>query len=609
MLPSILVANRGEIAVRILYACRELGVRGIAIYSQDDSDAMHVRIADEAVNIGSGSLAETYLNGTRIVAAAVSVGAAAVHPGYGFLSEHAEFCRQVVDAGLVFVGPPAGAMETMGNKTTARAVAERCGASPVPGTVGSITSVNELISFADEAGYPVLIKAAFGGGGRGMRVVDGSAEASEALAAAQNEAEAAFGRAEVYVERYLRRPRHIEIQILADSLGTVVVCGTRDCSVQRRHQKLLEEAPASGLPETLVAEMCEAAKRLGREVGYVGAGTVEFLVEEGRFYFLEMNTRIQVEHPVTEEVAGVDLVAEQIRIASGMPIRVTEADMRPRGHALELRINAEELVDGVFIPSPGRIEGLSAPHMPGVRWDSGYETGDVVSGAFDSLIGKLVVWGVDRASALQRARTAVLATRIAGVGTTLPVLLHVLSQDDFTDQRVWTRWLEEVGLSSVPASADWGAGSVAAEDNTANTGDSRELATPDSEIWIGTRSYVVPPLLSRRTVLDGMVGRRSIISDRPRLVQSARRGVDRPPQSVEVRDIADAIVCPMQGTVVAIHVEPGGSVVRDEVIMILEAMKMQNPIRATRDGTVREVCASVGTIARRGDVLLTIDES
>lgn len=633
MLPSLLVANRGEIAVRIMHACRELGVRAVAVYSDEDTGALHVRAADDAVHIGAGMLADTYLDGPRLVEAALAAGVAAVHPGYGFLSEHAPFCRQVVDAGLVFVGPPADAIETMGDKTAARAVAERCGASPVPGTFAAMTDVDELTGFAESVGYPVVIKAAFGGGGRGMRVVAEPAEAADALMAAQREAKAAFGRSEVYVERYLRHPRHIEVQVLADAAGTVVACGTRDCSVQRRHQKLLEEAPAAGLPDALVADMADAARRLASEVGYLGAGTVEFLVEDGRFYFLEMNTRIQVEHPVTEEVARIDLVAEQVRIASGLALRVTEPDMRPRGHAIELRVNAEEVVDGALVPSPGRIEVLAVPHMPGVRWDGGYEAGDEVSGSFDSLIGKLVVWGVDRPSAIRRARAAAAAMRVTGVGTTLPVHRHVLSHDDFVDLRMWTGWFEAGGLKAIPSPGDdpgpsttdtadgsigWGGGDHAG----GGTGPG------GSEVWIGGRCYELPPLAGSPPAAITGTGwwrggpRGALPPARPSGPGPAGaggtgRGADRQSSgpadgqasSTDVGHSAGVVVCSMQGTVVAVTVEPGALVSRGDILMVLEAMKMENAVRAPIDGRVREVRASVGATVRRGDVLAVVERT
>lgn len=623
MFSSLLIANRGEIAVRIINACRELGITSIAVYSDEDRTSMHSRLADIAVPIGGGSLAETYLDSAKLVEVAVDAQADAVHPGYGFLSEDAGFCRQVGGAGLTFVGPPPDAIESMGNKMTARAIAKRCGASPVPGTFTPVADDLEVLAFGEAVGYPIVIKAAFGGGGRGMRVVARPEEVPAALGAARREAVSAFGRGEVYLEKYLVAPRHVEVQILADRFKTVLSCGTRDCSVQRRHQKLLEEAPAPGIADDLVNDMSEVARRLGREVGYVGAGTLEFLVEDGRFYFLEMNTRIQVEHPVTEEVAGIDLVAEQIRVAAGQPLRVREQDLRPRGHAIECRINAEELVGGQFVPSPGTIEALDVPHLPGVRWDAGYVAGDELRGAFDSLIGKLVAWGGDRRSAIERAKAALGAMRIAGIGSTVRVHQHVLSHQDFIEQRIFTGWLEKRGLEGIEAvaMATAGAGADAVPASTPEAGNGTSGGTGGDrahgvELWIGGRYVVVPPLVTAD--LPVRTGRSP--DSRPASCATSQRGgsegtraagaASRPggrgPRRV---DGSGSIRCPMQGTVVAIKVKAGDEVGRADVLLVVEAMKMENPVRAPQAGRVTEVAVSPGDTVRRGDLLAVVAPS
>ncbi|WP_433801396.1 acetyl-CoA carboxylase biotin carboxylase subunit [Actinomycetospora sp. CA-084318] len=413
----VLVANRGEIALRVVRACRDLGVASVAVYSDADATAAHVRHADAAVHIGKSSAAKSYLNVEALLAAAAESGADAVHPGYGFLSENAAFARAVAEAGLTWVGPSADVIERMGDKATARATAEAAGVPVVPGS-GVVASVDEAVTAAGEVGYPVLVKASAGGGGRGIRPASDEVALRRVVDEARREAASAFGSDAVYLERMLRAPKHVEVQVLADAHGGVIHVGERDCSLQRRRQKLVEEAPAPGLDPALRERMCTAAADLAREVGYVGAGTVEFLVEDGEFFFIEMNTRIQVEHPVSELVTGVDLVAEQLRVADGRPLSVTQDDVVVRGSAVEFRVNAED-PDDDFLPTPGEITALELPGGPGVRVDTALAVGDVIPPFYDSMVAKLAVWGPDRATALARARRALAEYRVEGVPTTL----------------------------------------------------------------------------------------------------------------------------------------------------------------------------------------------
>ncbi|MFC5065248.1 acetyl-CoA carboxylase biotin carboxylase subunit [Actinomycetospora atypica] len=428
---TVLVANRGEIALRIVRACRDLGLRSVAVYSDADANAAHVRHADAAVHVGKSSASKSYLNVDALLAAAAEAGVDAVHPGYGFLSENADFARAVADAGLTWVGPPAEVIERMGDKAAARATAEAAGVPVVPGS-GVVASVDDAVAAAGQVGYPVLVKASAGGGGRGIRPASDESELRKVVDEARREASSAFGSDAVYVERALQHPKHVEVQLLADTQGGVVHVGERDCSLQRRRQKLVEEAPAPGLDPALRERMCTAAVSLAREVGYVGAGTVEFLVEGGEFFFIEMNTRIQVEHPVSELVTGVDLVAEQLRVAGGEALSVTQDDVVVRGAAIEFRVNAED-PDDDFLPSPGEITALELPGGPGVRVDTALAVGDVIPPFYDSMVAKLAVWGPDRATALARARRALAEYRVEGVPTTIGLHRRLVDEPALVD--------------------------------------------------------------------------------------------------------------------------------------------------------------------------------
>jgi acetyl-CoA/propionyl-CoA carboxylase biotin carboxyl carrier protein len=600
MFSKILVANRSEIAVRVLRTCRELGITGVAVHSEPDATSLHVRVADEAVLLPGTSAADTYLNVDAIVRAALDAGAEAVHPGYGFLAENAHFAAAVEDAGLVFIGPPAAAIEVMGEKVAARAVAAAADVPQVPGSAGAVSTAEEVRAFGEEHGYPVAIKASYGGGGRGMRTVESADEVADALAAAQREAGAAFGRSDVYLERYLSNARHVEVQIMADRHGTITWLGDRDCSVQRRHQKLVEESPAPGLADELRVAMGEASVRLAREVGYVGAGTVEFLVEADRdaFYFLEMNTRIQVEHPVTELVLGMDLVEQQIRVAAGEPLRVTTSGRPPRGHAIEVRVNAEDVAGGAFHPAPGVITALDVPHGTGVRFDSGYEAGDEVLPYYDSMIGKLVVWAPTREHAIRRMVQTMRATTISGVPTTIPAALVVLEHEDFVRARMSTRWLETTvdlaGCLPARSSTDLLEDEASAVDDEAGT---------RQEVWVAGRHYVVPSFGSGPAVAPEPTA--TVAAGRPSRASSGDRSTSRRGPRAAMGN--GTHTSPMQGTVISVGVGEGETVSKGDVLVVLEAMKMENPVRSTVDGTVTSVPATVGQVVAAGAVLAVVE--
>jgi len=592
MLSKVLIANRGEIATRIIRTCAEVGIPSVAVYSEADAKALHVRLADEAVLLGGAAASDSYLAIDKIIEAAQSTGAQAVHPGYGFLAENAEFAKAVEDAGLVFIGPPSAAIDVMGSKIAAREVAAQAQVPQVPGSQGTIASADDVIEFGDKHGYPVAIKATYGGGGRGMRMVASAADAESAFASAKQESAAAFGRDDVYLERYLSSARHVEVQVFADKHGNAVWIGDRDCSVQRRHQKLIEEAPAPGLSDELRRAMGEASVRLAKAVGYVGAGTVEFLVEADRerFYFLEMNTRIQVEHPVTEMTLGLDLVAEQLAVAAGEPLSITESGAPPRGHAIEVRVNAEDTRGALFMPSPGPISTVTAPTRAGVRWDGGYESGDEVQPYYDSLVGKLIVWAPTRDRALDRLALALDELVIDGVPTTVPAARAIIMHKDFRNVAMHTNWLErDIDFASL----------LAPLEAPADPEDDVDEVLPRNEVWVGDRRYVIPFFTpagpAAATAAVEPVAPRRVAGGGPR----KKRGGSGAAASGEIKS-------PMQGTVAQIDVEVGATVEAGQVLMVLEAMKMQNPIRAAIAGVVESLAVNVGDVVPSGAALATV---
>lgn len=578
---AVLVANRGEIALRIYRACRELGTRAIAVYSEADRDAPWLAMADEAYLLGPAEAAESYLHMDRLLEAAERSNADAVHPGYGFLSESAVFARRVTDSGLVWIGPPAAAIERMGDKLSARATAQAADCPIVPGTMEPTDDPQVVAAFADTHGYPVVIKAAFGGGGRGLKVVREAAGLSDALEAAQREAVASFGRGEVYVERYLSRPRHIEIQILADTHGTVLHLGERDCSTQRRHQKLIEEAPAPGLEADIRDAMGEAAIRVSREVGYTGAGTCEFLYEDGDFYFLEMNTRLQVEHPVTELVTGIDLVHWQLHIADGKKLPWAQDDIGLRGHAIEARINAEN-VGMNFAPTPGLITGWTPPAGPGIRLDAAGGSGWAIPQSYDSLVAKLVAYGATRDEARRKLLRAANEFIIDGVPTTLDFHRFALAHDDFVDANVSTISVErEWDLSSIPAAPP-----------------------PEQALDPAAAETLVIEVDGKRldvTVFGGGRGGGG----------GGGGGGSRPPQRSRAKAGAQAasdgtLVAPMQGTIVKVAVGQDDEVEAGDLLVVLEAMKMENALTAQTAGQVTALHIAEGDVVNTGDPLVDV---
>jgi acetyl-CoA/propionyl-CoA carboxylase biotin carboxyl carrier protein len=588
---KVLIANRAEIAVRVIRTCREMGIATVAVYSELDRDALHVRMADEAYPLGGQSAAESYLNTDAIIDAIARSGADAVHPGYGFFSENTDFARAITASGVTFIGPPPEAIEIMGDKISSRLAAEAVGVSGVPGRTEPITDASQVADFGAAVGWPVAIKAAYGGGGRGMKVVSSADEVAEAVESAQREAQSYFGRPEIYVERYLEWPRHIEMQVLADTHGNTLWLGERDCSPQRRHQKLIEESPAAEFPDEVRRAMGQAAVTVAEACGYVNAGTVEFLYEGGEFFFLEMNTRLQVEHPVTELVTGLDLVEWQLRIAAGEPIGFTQDEVARNGHAIEVRINAEDPTGGRFSPSPGTITTFHAPGGPGVRLDAGYESGDTVSQYYDNLVAKLIVWGEDRESARRRMLRALGETQVTGVATTIPADVVILSHPDFIAGRHSTRWVEDrLDLSALvpPTPVDPGA-SGASGASGGDDGAPRVLREVTAEV--DGRRYEV-----RLWVPD---------------VASAggARGGTRPhkPRAAVAGSGSGSVTAPMQGTIVKILVAPGDQVEVGETVCLLEAMKMENAINAEKAGTVKEVKVAAGDSVGPGDVIATIE--
>lgn len=579
MFSTILIANRGEIAVRVIRACRELGIKSIAVYSELDRDSLHVRLADEAYALGGQTAAESYLNTDAILDIITTSKAEAVHPGYGFFSENADFARAITEMGVTFIGPPPEAIEVMGDKISARHAAEKCGVQGVPGTTEILRSADEVVAFGTEHGWPVAIKAAYGGGGRGMKVVTEAAEAEAALESAQREAESYFGRSECYIERYLTWPRHIEMQIMADTHGNTVWLGERDCSAQRRHQKLIEESPAPNFPDDVRTAMGEAAVAVSAGNGYVNAGTVEFLYQDGAFYYLEMNTRLQVEHPVTELVSGIDLVAEQIRVAAGEPLSFTQDDIAANGHAIEVRVNAEDPAEGKFLPSPGPITALTVPQGHGIRWDGGYESGDEISQYYDNLVGKLVVWGTNRDVAISRMRSALHELKVEGVATTAPADLAILNHADFVSGIHSTKWVEETldltGVSDSPGDTD-----------------------PDSEDRV--RRDAVVEVNGRRFNVSAWVPE-SVSQAASATKTRARRASSGPSAAA-----SGQVAVPMQGTIVKILVEAGDQVAEGDPVVVLEAMKMENNIAADKAGTVTGINVATGDTVGAGDVVVVI---
>ena len=586
MFSKLLIANRGEIAVRVIRACRELGIPSVAVYSELDRDAMHVRLADEAFALGGQTAAESYLNTEAILDVIGRCGADAVHPGYGFYSENADFARAITERGVTFVGPPPEAIEVMGDKISARLAAERSDVAGVPGTTEVITSTDEVAAFGDEHGYPIAIKAAYGGGGRGMKVVGSPDEIEAALASAQREAEAFFGRGECYMERYLTWPRHIEMQVIADHHGNAVWLGERDCSAQRRHQKLVEESPAPLLDDAVRKAMGDAAVAVARGCNYTNAGTVEFLYQDGEFFYLEMNTRLQVEHPVTEMVTGIDLVREQIRVAAGEPLSFTQSEVTSVGHAIEARINAEDPAGGRFLPSPGSLTSLVVPDGFGIRWDGGYEAGDTVSQYYDNLIGKLVVWGSDRPTAIARMQRALSELSVGGVATTAAAHSRIMASDDFQAGIHSTKWVEErLDLSGVTGKTD-----------------AEPPAAPDGEDTPRVRRDVVVEVDGKRFSVSAWVPESAPAANAANTAARPRRASG----GASAGAGTGQVTVPMQGTIVKILVEIGQEVTAGEGVVVLEAMKMENSINADRSGTVTEIKVEPGDTVGAGDVVVVI---
>jgi acetyl-CoA/propionyl-CoA carboxylase biotin carboxyl carrier protein len=581
---KVLIANRGEIAVRVIRAAKDSGIASVAVYADQDRDALHARLADEAYGLDGTTSGETYLVMEKILSVARRSGADAVHPGYGFLAENADFARAVIDAGLIWIGPSAEAIERLGDKVSARHVAEKVGAPLAPGTINPVTDAAEILDFVDVHGLPVAIKAAFGGGGRGLKVARTREEVPEMFASATREAIAAFGRGECFVEKYLDHPRHVETQCLADAHGNVVVVSTRDCSLQRRHQKLVEEAPAPFLTEAQNTELYRASKAILREVGYVGAGTCEFLIgKDGTVSFLEVNTRLQVEHPVSEEVTGIDLVREQFRLAEGGILDYD--DPVATGHSFEFRINGEDAGRG-FIPSPGPVHVFKPSGGPGVRVDSGVQAGDVISGSFDSLLAKLIVTGATREEALERARRALDEFEVAGLPTVLPFHRAIVRDPAFApadgeDFSVYTRWIETEF------------------DN-------------DIEPWSGSlEEQAGSPEL--HAVVVEVDGRRVEVTLPVRLLPGAAAENTAGPAPrrrsgghAVVTALGDAVKAPMQATIIKVAVAEGDQVVKGDLLLVLEAMKMEQPLTAHKDGVIGTLAAEVGATVSSGHLLLTV---
>ena len=582
MLKKILIANRGEIAVRVIRTAREMGIATVAVYSELDRNALHVRLADEAYALGGQTAAESYLNTEAILDAIRKSGADGVHPGYGFFSENADFARAITEMGVAFIGPPPEAIVEMGDKVSSRKAALRGGAPIVPGTTEFVTTAKEIQDFGNDFGWPVAIKAAFGGGGRGMKVVQSSDQVQEAMDSAQRESKAFFGRDEIYVERYLTWPRHIEVQLVGDKHGNVVWVSTRDCSAQRRHQKLIEEAPAPGLPDGVEEAMGEAAVKAAKAVGYYNAGTVEFIFQDNDFFFLEMNTRLQVEHPVTEVITGIDLVEWQIRVASGEKLPMTQKQVAARrsGHGIEVRINAENPTAGKFLPSPGTITKLTTPDGFGTRFDGGYEAGDTVSQYYDNLVGKLIVWGKDRDTAIARTIRALDEMVIEGVHTTIPADLAILRHPDFSAVTHSTKWVEEtLDLSGMVSTTG---GTATNDEGLVERATTIEVNGKRFDVKMWVPEFASGPVKKSNKPTRGSGGSGG----------SANSG---------------EVAAPMQGTIVKVSVEVGQEVAVGDSVVVLEAMKMENQITAEKAGKVTKVNVKVGDKVGSGDILVVIE--
>ena len=581
---KLLIANRGEIAVRIIRAARDSGIQTVAIYADGDRNAQHAKLADEAYALVGETATETYLSIQKVIAIAKRSGANAIHPGYGFLSENADFAQAVIDAGIIWIGPGPEAIRQLGDKVSARKVAESVGAPLAPGTINPVESVQEVKDFVAQHGVPVAIKAAFGGGGRGIKIVREESEIEELFESATREAIAAFGRGECFVEKYLDRPRHVETQCLADAHGNVVVISTRDCSLQRRHQKLVEEAPAPFLTEEQNQRLYESSKAILKAVGYLGAGTCEFLVaQDGTISFLEVNTRLQVEHPVSEEVTGIDLVREQFRIAQGEELGYSDPEIK--GHSFEFRINGEDPGKN-FLPAPGPVQLFLAPSGPGVRVDSGVVSGDVVSGNFDSMVAKLIVTGKDRAQALQRSRRALQEMQVHGLPTVLPFHREIVNHESFIGNGdsfgVFTRWIE----------TDW------ENDIEPWSGESSELGAPDplKEVVVEVNGKRVEVSVPRRLLVGEIGSAQGHAPKRKASNHSASRTGAK----------GNLLVAPMQATVVKLNVQEGDSVQEGDLVLVLEAMKMEQPITAHRAGVIHGIGVKVGDTISSGTKLLEI---
>jgi len=568
----VLIANRGEIAVRVIRACKDHGIESVAIYSEEDRSALHAKAADFAFSLNGVSAKDTYLNIEKIITLAKKSGADAVHPGYGFLSENAHFAQAVIDAGLIWIGPPPAAISALGDKVSARRIAAKVGAPLVAGTTDPVSHHEDVIAFANEHGLPVAIKAAFGGGGRGLKVAHTIEEIPELFASAVREAIAGFGRGECFVERYLDKPRHVETQVLVDQHSNAVVISTRDCSLQRRHQKLVEEAPAPFLSQAQVDELYRSSKAIMKEAGYVGAGTCEFLIgQDGTISFLEVNTRLQVEHPVSEEVTGIDLVREQFRIAAGEPLGF--ADPIIRGHSIEFRINGED-PGRSFLPAPGRITSWSAPSGPGVRVDAGFQGGDEIGGNFDSLLAKLVVTGATRAQAIERARRALSEFTIEGLPTALPFHRAIVEDPAFTqDFKIYTSYIENEFNNQIPAFTYQ---SQERESQPA----AQSLVAEVNGKRFGIQVHTPAPIIKRRRAKQSSIG--------------AAAGT--------------ALTSPMQGTVVKVAVAEGATVEAGDLIIVIEAMKMEQPLSAHKSGVVKNLTVVIGeTVASAATLCDIID--